>query len=144
MPNKVEHNAISVSKRHLESQGYIVEDVTRKRAHKGYDLVATRRQERLKIEVKGCSRMWEIPDPYITEFDKKKRRLVADFLCVVYLIGSKRPKVCMIPREAILPEYVTPKYGWRIKAAFKKQGTLERFLQKYRGSVPPKPPRRPR
>lgn len=128
MPNRIEQKAIIVAKEYLRNRGYAVEDVTRKREHKGYDLIATRGDEVLKIEVKGCSRPWGIPDPYATEFDKE-RRLVADFLYVVYFIGKQDPKLCTIPREAIKPEFVVPKAGWRIRSKFKKENILKQFMK---------------
>jgi hypothetical protein len=126
--NETEINAIAVSIRHLQNQGYVVKDVSRDRTHKGYDLIATKGRRSLKIEVKGCTRMWQIPDPYVTEFDSEKR-LVADFLCVVYFSESEREKLCMIPRKAILPEYVVPKSAYRIRSVFKKPSELEQFLE---------------
>ena len=127
MPREVEQKAISVSKQHLESRGYSVEDVSRVRAHHGYDLTARGRQENLKVEVKGCTRMWRIPDLYVSEFDKKKR-LIADFLCVVYFIKLEEPKVCMIPRDSIKPEYVSPLSRYRISSKFTKESVLRPFL----------------
>ncbi len=128
MPNLIEQKAISVAKRYLRNRGYAVEDVTRNREHRGYELVATKGDEALKIEVKGCTRPWGIPDPYVTEFDEEKR-LVADFLYVVYFIRKRDPKLCTIPRDAINPEYVTPKHGFRISARFKKESALKPFIK---------------
>jgi hypothetical protein len=128
MPNETEINAVAVSIQHLRNKGYVVADVSRDRNHKGYDLLATKNGKKLKIEVKGCTRMWQIPDPYVTEFDTKMR-LVADFLCVVYFIEPGQKKLCMIPREAISPDDVVPKSGYRIRSGFKKQEKLERFLE---------------
>ena len=128
MSNETEIKAIAVSVQHLKNQGYVVKDVSRDRAHKGYDLLVTRGRKSLKIEVKGCTRRWHIPDPYVTEFDSEKR-LVADFLCVVYFIESEQVKICMIAREAIRPEYVVPKGGYRIRSGFTKQSELEQFLK---------------
>ncbi len=128
MPNLIEQKAIIVAKRYLRNRDYAVEDVTRNREHKGYDLFATKGEETLKIEVKGCTRPRGIPDPYVTEFDEEKR-LVADFLYVVYFIGKRDPKLCTIPRDAINPEYVTPKHSFRISAKFKKESALKQFMK---------------
>ncbi len=119
---------MELAKRYLTSQGYDVEDVSRKRAHKGYDLVARRANETRKIEVKGCTRRWGIPDPYVTEFDSEKR-LVADFLYVVYIIDGEEPTLCEIPREALKPDHVVPKQGYRIRSTFKKEKVLRPFLK---------------
>ncbi len=82
----------------------------------------------IKIEVKGCSRPWGIPDPYITEFDDE-RRLIADFLYVVYMLEGEEPKLCVIPRDALNPDDIVPKFGYRIASRFKKKSVLEKFLQ---------------
>ena len=79
MPNLVEQQAIWVAKTYLKKRRYSVEDVSKNHQHKGYDLLARKGRKKLKIEVKGCSRPWGIPDPYVTEFSKRKR-LVADQL----------------------------------------------------------------
>lgn len=127
MPNQVEQKAIAVATQYLRNRGYAVEDVSKKREHKGYDLIAEQNDASLKIEVKGCSRLWGIPDPYVTEFDDE-RRLVADFLYVVYFIGCEEPTVCIIPRDAIKPEFVLPKHSYRVSARFKNEATLKPFL----------------
>ena len=129
MPDRIELKAIRAAKTYLKNRGYSVADVSKDRRHKGYDLLARKDRKTLKIEVKGCSRPWGIPDPYVTEFDKEKR-LVADFLYVVYFIGRKEPKLCVIPREAIKPEYVAPKLGYRISSKFKKESVLKPFIRR--------------
>ena len=131
MPNLVEMKAISTAIRYFKDKGYVVQNVSRIRGHNGYDLIVTRRRKNLKVEVKGCTRMWQIPDPYVTEFDAKKR-LVADFLCVVYFIKAEPTKICMIPRKAILPEHVIPKSGYRIRSTFKKQSVLGKSVKDVR------------
>jgi len=125
---RVENRAMRHAKRHFEAKNFTVEDVSRTRGHNGYDLVLRRHGRVTMVEVKGCSRAWGIPDLYSTEFDGRKR-LVADFLCVVYLIGRRKPVICLIPRKAIPPKYVEPKRGYRINSRFKKQEVLERYVQ---------------
>src|ERR1019366_9176380 len=98
MPNRVEDDAITVATEYLQKQGYEVENVSRGKRrdleHRGYDLVARKpNEEMVKIEVKGCTRPWGIPDQFETEFDSN-RRLVADFLYVVYFLGEDLPKLC--------------------------------------------------
>jgi|SRR5208337_85638 len=127
-PYKVGQKAISVSMRYFESKQYSVEDVSGKPEHRGYDLIIKKGQENLEIEVKGSKNIWRIPDFHVTEFDEEKR-LIADFLCVVYLIELEEPKVCMIPRDAILPEYVSPLCGYRISSKFTKESVLRPFLK---------------
>lgn len=129
MPESVEQRAITFATQFLEKRGYAVQNVSASREHKGYDLIAERRGEKaLKIEVKGCTRPWGIPDPYVTEFDSQ-RRLVADFLYVVYFIGSDPPALCAIPRESIPPDLIVPKMGYRISSRFKKERILKKFIQ---------------
>jgi hypothetical protein len=124
---QVERDAIAYAKRYLERQGYGVVDVTRTRGHNGYDLLAQREGEQLKIEVKGCTRPWQIPDPYVTEFDGE-RRLVADLLYVVYFLDGGKPELCIIPRDAIDPDMITPRQGWRISPRFKNETVLARYM----------------
>jgi hypothetical protein len=128
MPNQTEVKAMEVAIRYLQAQGYDVENVSRKRSHNGYDLLVRKAGNTLKIEVKGTTRRWGIPDPYVTEFDPQKQ-LIADFLFVVYLIEGEAPKICEIPRAALKPEYVVPKQGYRISSKFKKERVLRPFLK---------------
>jgi hypothetical protein len=133
MPNLVEERAIEIAIRFLEERQYVVENVSRGKGknseHKGYDLIARKAGETpLRIEVKGCTRPWAIPDPYITEFDQD-RQLVADFLYVVYFCGDDDPKLCAIPREAFQPDDVVPKFGYRIRSRVKRKSVLEPLLR---------------
>ncbi len=123
----IEQKAIAAATRYLTNRGYAVEDVSKKREHRGYDLIAVESGVSLKIEVKGCSHLWGIPDPYVTEFDVN-RKLVADFLFVIYFIDRKKPAVCIIPRDAIKPEFVLPKQSYRVSTRFKNEATLKPFL----------------
>ena len=50
------------------------------------------------------------------------------FLYVVYFIYRKEPTVCIIPRDAIKPEFVVPKQSYRLSARFKNAATLKPFL----------------
>ena len=124
---RIEHSALRIASEHYTRLGFDVRDVTHAPGHNGFDLLAVRGEEALRIEVKGCSRLWGIPDLYSTEFDAE-RRLVADVLCVVYFIPDQPgPRICLIPREALPPEFVVPKAGFRIKSGFKKKARLEQF-----------------
>ena len=118
--------AIGLAKAHFAGDRFVVEDVSRKRGHNGYDLIISRGSERRTVEVKGCSREWQIPDLFSTEFDES-RVLIADLLCVVYLFDRSNPSICVIPREAIPPEYVVPKMGFRISGKFKRRDVLEKY-----------------
>ena len=132
-PNIVEERAIKVAIAHLEKQGYTVNNVSKGKGpnseHRGYDLIAQKAGGvPIRIEVKGCTRLWGIPDPYVTEFDSN-RRLVADFLYVVYLCNPEHPQLCAIPREALRPELLIPKFGYRISSRFKNKKSLEPYMQ---------------
>ncbi len=130
--DSVEKRAVEFVTAYYVRKGYVVTNVTRVRGdHGGYDLVAKSNEGELRLEVKGCSRPWGIPDPYCTEFDADTRRLVADFLCVVYFIGDVPPQLAIIPRDAIPPEYVVPKFGYRISGRFKNKATISPFLVKF-------------
>lgn len=126
----VETDGIRHASNFFEKQGFEVEDVSHNSAHRGCDLLITRGPDVLRVEVKGCTRPWQIPDPYVTEFDSE-HLLVADYLCVVYLMNPDAPDLCLIPRDAIPPEYVKPKSGYRISSKFKKRAVLEKYLQPY-------------
>lgn len=52
--------------------------------------------------MKGCTVEWGIPDPYFTEFDEE-RRLVADFLYVVYFLGGRAPELRSCVRSPATP-----------------------------------------
>jgi len=127
MPNTIEQRAIAAATLYLTNRGYAVEDVSKKREHRGYDLIAEQNGASLKIEVKGCSRLWGIPDPYLTEFDAN-RKLIADFLYVVYFIDGEKPTLCTIPRDSIKPEFVLPKQTYGLGDRFKNESTLKPFL----------------
>src|SRR5713226_1524053 len=96
-----------------------VEDVSRNPKHLGYDLIAKKGRKTRKIEVKGGTHIWGIPDPYFTEFKKTTKRLVADFLYVVYFCKGKRTRLCKIPRKDIPPKFVIPRKTYRISGEFK-------------------------
>jgi hypothetical protein len=127
---KVEHRAVAFVTRYYEAKGWKVENVSKARGtHGGYDLFATNGHESLKIEVKGCTRPFGIPDPYHTEFDKDTRLLIADVLCVVYYLpGTVSPQLAIIPRDAILAEHVTPKHGYPISSKFKNARSITPFF----------------
>lgn len=129
MEESVELRAMTMVRSYYGSKGYSVLDVSKARGeHGGYDLLVAKDDERLKIEVKGCTRAYGIPDPYHTEFDKETRQLVADVLCVVYFLSNAKPTLAIIPRAAIDPKYVTPKFGYRISGRFKNAKTIRPFL----------------
>jgi hypothetical protein len=129
MEERVELRAMSFVRNYYEKLGWKAENVSRTRgAHAGYDFLLTQGSEQLKVEVKGCSRPYGIPDQYHSEFDEKTLKLIADVLCVVYFFDSEPPKLAIIPRDSIPPEYIVPKRGYRIKGKFKNEKTIRQFL----------------
>lgn len=72
-----------------------------------------------------------IPDPYVTEFDTN-RRLIADFIYVVYFLKNASPQLCAVPREAFKPEDIRPRAGYRISSRFKNKKSLEPYLRPLR------------
>lgn len=74
--------AVEKVKEYLEKQDYKAEDVTKKKEHKGYDILATRNNEKIKIEVKGCQSEKGIPDCHDTLFNED-RTVVADYFYIV-------------------------------------------------------------
>lgn len=127
----VEKRAVQLATDYYRQQGYTVFDVSHSRRpeHGGFDLLLTRGAEQLRIEVKGCSREWQIPDPYCTEFAGEPLQLVADVLAVVYLEPNRRPRICEIPRDAISPDDLTEKRGYRLSSRLKKRGVLEPYTR---------------
>ncbi len=119
---------MSVAKAYLNARGYSVEDVSTIPEHKGYDLIARKDAETLRIEVKGCTRPWGIPDPYVTEFDEE-RRLVADYLYVVRFVRPRTPHLSVIPREILTADFIygDRARGYFVSATFANRTTLHPF-----------------
>jgi hypothetical protein len=124
----VEKRAIDFVQRYLKKEFPQVKNVSRDPRHPGYDFIAKDGERCLKIEVKGCSRLWGIPDLYFTEVTEYPRHLVADYLYVVYFIGQQPPQLCRIPRKAIKSEYFNLKKSYRLSGKFKKERMLGRFM----------------
>ena len=127
---RVEHLAVAFVRRYYEAQGFEVKNVSRARGeHGGYDLLAVKGSERITAEVKGCTRPYGIPAPYCTEFDPESRRLIADVLCVVYFPpATEAPRLAIIPRDEIPPEYIIEKRAYRISGRFKKKEIISKFF----------------
>ena len=82
----------------------------------------------LCVEVKGCSRLYQIPDLFSSEIDRDTLRLIGDELCVVYIIGDEPIRIARIPRDALLPEHIKIKYGYRISGKFKKESSIKPYI----------------
>ena len=121
---------------YYEKKGWKVTNVAHPRhrnEHSGYDLFLERGSEQRKVEVKGCSTLYGIPDPYHTEFVANpdgSLRLVADELCIVYFLPDGKRKRAIIPREEIGPEFVEVlRPSYRISSKFKKAQAMEEFIE---------------
>ena len=125
----VEVRGMRLVRRYYESRGREVKNVSRTRGdHGGYDYIVTKASKQLKVEVKGCSRPFGIPDPYHTEFHPESLQLIADVMCVAYFIPGKEAQLAIIPRSAILPEHITQKISYRISSRFKNAKTITPFF----------------
>jgi len=125
----IENRAMEFVQGFLEKNYRQVENVSKNPDDRGYDFTARNGKKRLKIEVKGCSHPWGIPDLYFTEVAKSPKRLVADYLYVVYFIGRKSPQICKIPRKAIKSEFFSLKRSYRISGRFKNKRMLGPFME---------------
>ena len=78
MTDRLELRALQIVKKYYEKMGFQVLDVSQTGGHHGgYDFVVTDESKAMKVEVKGCTAMYGIPDPYHTEFDHETRQLIA-------------------------------------------------------------------
>lgn len=128
MSESVEILAIRKVKKHYEDQGWAVKDVSHAIGkHGGYDLVAQKDSNELKLEVKGSAKPYHgIPDLYETQVDRHKK-LKADFLCVAYFPPGKQERLAIIPRKDILID-PKPKISYSISTECKKEEAIEKFL----------------
>jgi hypothetical protein len=126
---RVEVRAMKLAEVYYKNKDWKVKNVARLGGeHGGYDLLLEKDSEQRRVEVKGCTSLYGIPDPHHTEFDKD-RRLVADELFVAYFLAGGQRKLAIIPRNELDPEYVEPKHGYRIKGSFKNARMMSRFLR---------------
>ncbi len=126
---RVEIRAMNLAEHYYKKKGWEVKNVARLGAeHIGYDLLLERGSERRKVEVKGCTTLYGIPDPYHTEFDDSLR-LVADELFVAYFLPEGQRKLAIIPREKIPAKYVLPRHGYRISGKFKNAKEMDEFVE---------------
>jgi len=100
---RVEHLAVAFVRRYYELKGSRSRCFRARGEHGG---MTARRQgfERITAEVK------DVPDRMayrtrIAQNSTRIRRLIADVLCVVYFRGDGGPRLAIIPRDEIPPEY---------------------------------------
>lgn len=129
-PERIETRAITFAEAYYESIGWTVKNVSRVGGHHaGYDLFLEKDGENLMVEVKGCSRLFQIPDLYGSEIDAATKMLIADELCIVYFLpGEDAPQLARIPRSALDPQYIVPKLGYRVSGRFKNERMMKRFV----------------
>ena len=127
--SSIEEQAIEFVQGYLEKKYRQVKNVSKNPDHRGYDFTARNGKKTIMIEVKGCSTLWGIPDLYFTEVASPRKRLVADYLYVVYFIGRKSPQLCKIPRKAIKSEFFTLKRSYCISGRFKNERMLGHFME---------------
>src|SRR5712692_9569681 len=128
MPSAREHQAIAVARQYLENRGYAVEELGANPENKGYDLIAKRNAENLKIAVKACTRPWNSPRPSRDGSGRRKTPRRGFPLRRLLPRRVKKPKLCIIPREDLKPEFIVPKQGYRISGKLKKEAALRQFL----------------
>ena len=129
MPESVEDRAMKLVECHYRKMGWQVSNVARDGGeHAGIDLLVTRDDETLKLEVKGSSKpYYGIPDLYETEVDENKK-LRADFLCVGYFPADKPERLAIICSDFIRPDCLKHKISYRISNECKNEKAIERFL----------------
>jgi hypothetical protein len=126
---RIELGAMKFAESYYEKSGWKVKNMSRKGGeHAGYDLYLERGSEERKVEVKGCTKLYGIPDFYHAEIDRESKRLVADELCVVYFLPGRKHKLAIIPREDIPPDSVVPKLGYRLRK-FKNARVMKKFFE---------------
>lgn len=125
---RVELRAMKCATHHYEKSGWEVKDVAGLGGeYAGCDLFLKRGSQQRKIEVKGCTKLYGIPDFYDTEIDPESKRLVADELCVVYYLPGGQRKLAIIRRDDILPENIVTKLAYRLRK-FKNAKVMTKFL----------------
>lgn len=129
---RIEVKAIEVAKRYHKRKGFEVSDVSRAKGHNGYDLLLKKGRRTIRMEVKGCSRQWQIPDLFGTEVVAGS--LVADQLCVVYFPRGADPTICIIPRRVFAPTDFQRKTTYRINSRKKKETVLGEYARPLRKS----------
>jgi len=111
--------AVKFITKYEKKQNREVIDVQHNRKHKGYDILSISKDgKKRKIEAKGTKWEFGIPDLHDTEVDNGV--LVADFLYVVSFF-DKKPKLYIIPREALSPEDFRPVKSYRVCSNFRTQ-----------------------
>lgn len=144
MSNKVAKKAMELAKKKLKQEyGNQPKNVSGKGGkYKGCDFVVKNKKGReIKIEVKGATREYGIPDPYHTEF-KKDGTLVADYMYIFYLNKKRNLRLINlfeISRKNFKKEmkklggrkkFIKKKIGWVINSRFKKKEVMDKYIQR--------------
>lgn len=133
---RVELRAVKFAESYYRKSGWQVKNVSRIGGeHAGYDLFLEKGSEQRRVEVKGCTKLYGIPDFYDAEIDRESKHLIADELCVVYFLPGEQRKLAIIRREDILPDNIVPKFGYRLRK-FKNGRTMKKFFVETTGMPP--------
>jgi hypothetical protein len=128
---RVELRAIKFAKRYYKNNGWEkITDVSgRGGEFAGCDLLIEKGSRKWKVEVKGCTKLYGIPDLYDSEIDRKSKRLKADALLIVYYLPGEKCRLAIIPRKDIAPGNVVRRTMYRLRR-FKNKKTMDRFFVK--------------
>jgi hypothetical protein len=120
MADRVEIRAMDSVRRFLKKNGWNQLDASHARGgHSGYDLVVQKDSIEFTIEVKGSSKAYYgIPDLYETQVNRE-RKLVADFLFVVYFPECGPERLAIIPRDDFPSDAFIPRMHYCIKSECK-------------------------
>ncbi len=124
MTNKPETEAMRFVSKWAISKGITPRDVSRKGL--GYDYQFTCADGKIeKVEVKGVSKPYGIPDMRVNEF--RSRRLKADYLLVVgNAMSPGKQRLYRIPRNAIKPTNLILLQTYRI-TRFQGKKNMEKY-----------------
>src|SRR3990172_8474546 len=125
---KVTARAVGIAIRYEKRHGRKPLVVSGRGTFRGFDMISLNEKGEVArtIEVKGTYQPQSIPDSVDTEFTPNLRP-IAIHLYVVGSIGSPKPILCVIPREAVKREYLEIVRRIRFKSSFKTQ-----VMPKYR------------
>jgi hypothetical protein len=124
MANKPEVEAMQFVRKWAKSKGIDPIDVSH--SGRGYDYQFKHEDGKIeKVEVKGVSKSYGIPDMRVNEF--RNKRLKADYLFVVGNVATHRKRrVYKIPRNAIKPKNLILLQTYRI-TRFQGKKNMEKY-----------------
>lgn len=120
--------AVELILKYERDRGFKPLDVSRNRTFIGYDIISRGPDDEVRlIEVKGTSHEWGIPDMVDTEFTPRLTLLATH----LYVVGNitKTPKLYIVPRKDLKPEYLEKKITYHVKRAFQNQLPEKYFIK---------------